>query len=66
MRKRIISILLVVAMLFCLAFSLGGCGKRGKCDECGQTEALKKYEARDGDVYWLCKDCYRLYKWLYS
>lgn len=66
MKKRIISVCLVVVMLFSLAATLGGCAKKGKCEECGQTETLKKFVERNGDVSWLCGDCYKLYKLLYS
>ena len=63
MKKRLISILLAVAMLLCMAFAMSGCGKRGECEECGQTETLTKYVSH-GDTYWLCKDCSRMYKML--
>ena len=63
MKKRLISNILAAVMLLSLAFAMGGCGKKGECEECGQTELLTKYVSH-GDTYWLCKDCYRMYKML--
>lgn len=64
MKKRLISIFLAAVMLLTLAFAMGGCGKKGECEECGQTETLTKYVSHGGDTYWLCKDCSRMYKML--
>ena len=60
--KRITALLLVVCMLLCAAFALTGCAKKGKCEECGQTEKLKKYVDSDGDPHWLCEDCTKFAK----
>lgn len=60
--KRIIAAALVICMLLCMACLLTGCSKRGKCDECGQTETLKKYVDHSGDTLWLCSDCTRIAK----
>ena len=49
--KRIIAVVLLAALL------CAGCAKVGKCESCGQKEKLHK-----GEKYWLCDDCYRLYK----
>lgn len=60
--KRIVALILVVCMLLSTVCLLAGCAKRGQCEECGQTETLKKYVDYDGDTHWLCADCYRVAK----
>lgn len=53
--KRIIAVVLLAALL------CAGCAKVGKCESCGQKEKLNSFEHK-GEKYWLCDDCYRLYK----
>jgi hypothetical protein len=62
--KRIISILLIVAILLTMAFTLTACGK-ATCEMCGQTEKLKSYNSY-GTTRKLCDDCYRLAKFMDS
>ena len=60
--KQIVALILVVCMLLSAVCLLAGCAKRGQCEECGQTETLKKYVDSDGDTHWLCADCTKLAK----
>lgn len=57
--KRIMAALLLIALMF---VTLSGCGKHGKCEGCGQTESLNKFEEYDGDVRWYCDTCYQMAK----
>ena len=57
-KRTLLPFLLAIVM----ALSLTACAKRGACEECGQTEKLNKYVESNGNVLWLCDDCYRLYK----
>ena len=41
--KRIITIILVIAMVLTAMFSLAACSKTGECEYCGQNEPLVKY-----------------------
>ncbi len=56
--------LLVIGTLLVTALLLVGCSKTGKCEECGQTEKLKKYVLSDGDTEYVCEDCSRWMKML--
>ena len=47
--KRIITIILVIAMVLTAMFSLAACSKTGECEYCGQNEALVKYTYSNGD-----------------
>lgn len=60
--KKIVALILVVCMLLSMACLLTGCAKKGTCEECGQTETLKKYIDSDGDTHWFCEDCTRMAK----
>lgn len=60
--KRIITIILVIAMVLTAMFSLAACSKTGECEYCGQNEALVKYTYSTGDSVWVCNDCYRMCK----
>lgn len=60
--KRIITIILVIAMVLTAMFSLAACSKTGECEYCGQNEALVKYTYSNGDTVWVCNDCYRIRK----
>ena len=64
MKKRIAALLLSILCLF-MSFSLSACGKRGECEQCGQVESLKKF-VHNKDVYWVCDDCCRMLKFIYS
>ena len=55
--KRIVALLLVVLVVF----SLTGCGKKGVCDVCGQTKAVKTITVM-GEKGQVCKDCEKLVK----
>lgn len=57
-KKHIIIVFMAIIMLI----ALSGCGKRGECEECGQTEKLNKFVEDDGDIRWYCDDCYRMAK----
>lgn len=58
--KRIITIILVIAMVLTAMFSLAACSKTGECEYCGQNEPLVKYTYSNGDSVWVCNDCYRM------
>ena len=60
--KRIITIILVIAMVLTAMFSLAACSKTGECEYCGQHEALVKYTYSNGDSVWICNDCDRMGK----
>ncbi len=60
--KRIITIILVIAMVLTAMFSLAACSKTGECEYCGQNEPLVKYTYSNGDYVWVCNDCYRMCK----
>ena len=60
--KRIITIILVIAMVLTAMFSLAACSKTGECEYCGQKEPLVKYTYSNGDTVWVCNDCYRMCK----
>lgn len=60
--KRIITIILVIAMVLTAMFSLAACSKTGECEYCGQNEPLVKYTYSNGDSAWVCNDCYRMCK----
>ena len=57
-KKYLAIFFLIIFMLI----ALSGCGKRGECEECGQTETLTKFVDTDGDIHWYCNDCYRMAK----
>lgn len=57
--KRALAILLVVCLILSFTLLLGGCGRKGKCDECGTVSTLKTLKF-DGEKYDLCKDCYAI------
>lgn len=57
-KKTIAVFFLTILMLM----SLSGCGKRGACEECGQTEKLNKFVEKDGDIHWYCDTCYNMAK----
>lgn len=57
--KRMLVIMLLAALL------CSGCAKVGKCQSCGQKEKLNLFEHNDKKG-WLCDDCYRRYKFIYS
>ena len=59
--KRVLAILLVMCLIVSFTFLLGGCGRKGECDECGRLDTLKTIKF-DGDEYHLCKDCYTVMK----
>lgn len=63
--KRVLAILIVVCLILSFTFLLGGCGKKGECDECGKVATLKTFKF-EGEKYDLCKDCYNLMKALTS
>lgn len=60
--KRIITIILVIAMVLTAMFSLAACSKTGECEYCGQNEPLVKYTYSNGDTVRVCNDCYRMCK----
>lgn len=60
--KRIITIILVIAMVLTAMFSLAACSKTGECEYCGQNEPLVKYTYSNGDSVWVYNDCYRMCK----
>lgn len=64
--KRYFAIFFLLLFLLTLVmfFTLSGCDgrERGECDECGQIETLNKFVQSNGEVLWLCDDCYRLAK----
>lgn len=57
------AILVVVCILMSFVFLLGGCAKRGECDECGDYANLKPFKY-EGEKYLLCEDCYAFAKGL--
>lgn len=62
--KKIISIILIVALLLMTIVSFTGCEKKGTCESCGQQEVLKKYVDSDKETYWLCEYCYNMQKFI--
>ncbi len=67
--KRVFAIILIVVCLLTVCCSLCGCDKHGECEECGQNEKLNEFVISSDNfskTYWLCDDCYRWYKLLYS
>ena len=48
--KRIITIILVIAMVLTAMFSLAACSKTGECRYCRQIEPLVKYTYSNGDT----------------
>lgn len=57
--KRIIVCLLTTILMLA---TLSGCGKHGKCEQCGQDEKLKEFTDSYGNSSWYCEDCYRMAK----
>lgn len=57
-KRIIISLLAAILMLA----ALSGCGKHGKCEQCGQDENLKEFIDSRGNSSWYCEDCYRMAK----
>ena len=57
--KKIITVILAVAMLLTLLMSFCSCSAR-KCDFCGtprNTADMRKSEV-EGNTYYMCDDCY--------
>lgn len=57
-KKIIVSLLAASLMLT----ALSGCGKHGKCEQCGQDDKLKEFTDSHGNSSWYCEDCYRMAK----
>ena len=53
---------LMFVMTALIVTLFAGCGKRGKCEECGQTEKLTEFVDSYGTTHWYCNDCYRMAK----
>ena len=62
MNRTIVKKICIFLAGLVLLLSLGACGRVGKCEECGQNESLKAYTRRNGNVVYLCDDCYRTAK----
>lgn len=53
--KRIIAVVLLVAML---ALALCACSKTGTCEMCGKTDVTVNSLDYQGEEGWFCDDCY--------
>ena len=54
--KKVVSIILVIAMLVISALGLCSCGKTTECDFCGEEKKCKAKFIVDEKVY-VCDDC---------
>ena len=57
MKNRKHTIVLFLLALFIFG-ALSGCGYKGRCENCGRYESLKKFYHFYGDVSWYCEACY--------
>lgn len=61
--RKAFRLVIIIVLAISFVFLVSGCAKRGKCDNCGQTEKLNRYvDPGNGTVYWLCDACYNLAK----
>jgi uncharacterized lipoprotein YehR (DUF1307 family) len=53
--KRLLSVILVVALALTMTFALVGCAS-GECDWCEETKSLSNFNF-DGDTLKVCSEC---------